>query len=564
MCFFFRGKELEMKFMKKSLYYLCLFSICCFFIGVGSSDDSDNSTSISNIDTQTKLGKRIFDDAIEKAPVFGINFFQHEGDSPLVPKSRVHVSEDYILGPGDVLSIRLSGITNKEIRSTINTRGVLSIPEVSSIYINALSLLEARNKIETQILSVYKNLVVEVDIADLKDIDVYVSGRVQKPGSYIMRANSTLMDLLHLCGGPTIKGSFRDIRLLNYSNEKSDINSIVQNEILFDLYDLFIFGEQQDVLLTSGCRVIVPPVRHTVSILGSIKNPSRYEYIDTLSLKELINLAGGFLPEAYPARIEISRKDDLGFYDFFEIDYTDESNQSFDLRDGDIIRVLNRQTVIRENYVQITVNGNVLRPGQYLMPIDSTVSNAIESAGGIMSDGFYDGVVLTRQSLTQKKDLVHNKIFKELDQEILRYQSLLAERAVLDDDNKLLLKAQSLRKDLLSQLGRTMYPGRLIFDPNDEDPVLHNGDSLSIPRKPATITIVGAVFNSGSLPYVENKSLDDYLNMIGGINTYADLDSIRILKPTGLVFNKDEQIGIGDIVIVPIDYDKLAPLEFKN
>lgn len=554
-----RGKRMDRKPKLFQLVLLGLSTMMVLSVDLGAQ--TDQATGLTSGSSSVK-GMRILEEVTRGAEVYGLSYFIHHATQPLTAKTNVRIREDYILGPGDVLLIKISGITNEQFRVEVNARGVVSFSNIPSVFVNGLSLLEAREKIRSRLLNVYKNVDIEVDVVDLKDIDVYVSGRVAEPGSYVVRANNTLMDLLYLCGGPTAEGSFRDIRLIKKVENQLDGGGFSVGERVIDLYNLFIFGEFESIILSAGDRIIVPPVNKVVTISGAVKNPARYEFINPLTLEELLGLAGGFTPNASASRIELSRKDQYGFYEFFELDYTDEKIPVFPIQDGDIVHVLDRITVIQEDHIIVTMTGRVKRPGRYILPQNSTFDDAIAAAGGLTDTAFESGSMLIREHLKTNEQLIREKVLQDLQSMLLTYQSNLAESAILNDDQALLLKAQQYRGRALNTIGQVMVEGRLLFDPERENPILHQGDVIRVPDTPNTVMVIGSVYNAGSLIYDEKFSVNDYLNLVGGLTPFADGDNIHILKPYGYVFSykdKNVKIGRGDIVIVPPKIDMFTP-----
>ncbi len=143
---------------------------------------------------------------------------------------------------------------------------------------------------------------------------------------------------------------------------------------------------------------------------------------------------------------------------------------------------------------------------------------------------------------------------EEQEMELLRLQAALSESAAVDDQQKMILRAQEFRKRILAILANKIVQGRVIFDNGRDDPVLKDGDRVSVPSKPETVTVLGAVYNSGSLIYQSAASLQDYLNKVGGLTPFADESQIHVFRPNGMVSRAGSgnlEIGLGDIIVVP-------------
>ena len=105
---------------------------------------------------------------------------------------------------------------------------------------------------------------------DSDSISVYIGGAVSSPGYYQLVSNSTLDDLIVLCGGLT---------------DKADISEINRALVL----------ENED-------RIVIPEVEEIkkiyVSIKGEVINPDVYYVFEGTSVSELITLAGGLTDKA--------------------------------------------------------------------------------------------------------------------------------------------------------------------------------------------------------------------------------------------------------------------------
>lgn len=123
----------------------------------------------------------------------------------------------------------------------------------------------------------------------------------------------------------------------------------------------------------SGTYLINPDVRVSVAeyrqvyINGEVNSPGGYDYKPGLSLSKAISLAGGFSPTASKERITLTRVIN-GQSQLFSMRLTDS------VLPGDIIEVT--------KYLQIFVNGEVQRPGNYPYQPGLTLEKTIAMAGG--------------------------------------------------------------------------------------------------------------------------------------------------------------------------------------
>ena len=120
-------------------------------------------------------------------------------------------------------------------------------------------------------------------------------------------------------------------------------------------------------------------------------------------------------------------------------------------------------------------------------------------------------------------------------------------------------RALEYRRKALNILASRKLDGRIIIDIEDvingkTDMTLEEGDTINIPTIPDWVLVTGAVYNPQAIFFKEDKSLEYYLNMVGGGNKYADKEEMYVIKANGQVESKAVgygQIERGDIVVIP-------------
>jgi hypothetical protein len=131
--------------------------------------------------------------------------------------------------------------------------------------------------------------------------------------------------------------------------------------------------------------------------------------------------------------------------------------------------------------------------------------------------------------------------------------------------------AQSSQQSLLASLLQIRATGRIVlrFLPDSSginiipDIMLEDGDRFVVPPVPATVNVVGAVYDQNSFLYVQGKRISTYLTLAGGPNRDADRKHEFIIRANGEVvshevvkgpwgneFNK-LPVNPGDTIIVP-------------
>src|SRR5262249_33134295 len=229
---------------------------------------------------------------------FGSEVFENgTRDSQLIPMD-LPAGPDYVVGPGDGLSIDLWGGMSTRMYRVVDREGRVSLPEVGPVLVSGKSLSDVQQTLQQQLRSQFRSISADVSLSRLRTIRVYEVGDIANPGAYDISSLSTPLNALFVAGGPTSKGSLRIVKHFRG-------NQLVEE---VDLYDLLLHGVKSDLQrLENGDSVMVPPIGPQVTVDGMVRRPAIYELRDERSLASVLELAGGLLPTATLQHIEVQR-----------------------------------------------------------------------------------------------------------------------------------------------------------------------------------------------------------------------------------------------------------------
>ena len=315
-----------------------------------------------------RFGSDVFVNRDVSAAARGVSARDTPLDVPLGP--------DYIVGPGDTLTIHLWGGITESITRFIDRDGSIFLPEAGSIDIAGLPLGKAQNVIEGVLTPQYRNAHVAVTVSHLRSVRVYVVGDVQRPGGYDISSLSTPLSALYIAGGPTATGSLRT--LLHYRGKQ-----LVED---VDLYDFLLHGlRNSSAPFESGDTLLVPPAGPLVAVFGAVKRPAIYELkAGESTLATVIDDAGGFTAAASLGHIRIERIDANHQRETVTLhDAGDRSSQAdhgaiatFPVKDGDRIRV---EPILPYSQRAIYLSGHVVRPGRLAYTDGMRLSDVLRS-----------------------------------------------------------------------------------------------------------------------------------------------------------------------------------------
>ena len=299
----------------------------------------------------------------QSLPIYGAKLFGPV-PSTFAPLDMAPVPPDYVIGPNDVLRIRVWGQVNFQADVRVDRSGDIFLQQVGPVHVAGLPSSELDGHLRSAIGRVYHNFDLTVDLGQIRAIQVYISGEARRPGVYTVSSLSTLVDALFSSGGPSVQGSLRHIQLRRGSKVITD----------FDLYNLLIDGDKsKDVKLESGDVIFIPPVGAQAAVTGSVRNPAIYELLDGESLAALLANAGGVSTVASGARISIERIDEHRDRQAMEV-ADDANGLASGVADGDLVRVY---SILPKYQKTVILRGNTANPGRFAWHAGMHVSDLI-------------------------------------------------------------------------------------------------------------------------------------------------------------------------------------------
>ena len=307
-------------------------------------------------------------------PIFGAGIFAST-PSTFAPVDNIPVTPDYVIGPGDELRLQIWGQVNQRGTFVVDRTGSISLPEVGTVHVAGLQFTQLSDFLKSQLGRVYRNFDLNVNLGQLRSIQVFVVGQARQPGSYTIGSLSTLLNALFASGGPLPQGSLRDIQV------KRGGDTITH----FDLYDLLLRGDKtRDVRLESGDVIFIPDVGAQVAVVGSISNPAIYELRGEKAFNQVIALAGGLTSVAASANVRVERIDKHTERSAIEVDLASGDNSP--VQDGDIVNVT---SIIDRFKDAVTLRGNVANPGRYVWHQGMRVSDLIPNRDAVITRSYY-------------------------------------------------------------------------------------------------------------------------------------------------------------------------------
>ena len=486
---------------------------------------------------------------------YGENFFRSY-QSSFSPLSLPNLSDDYVIGVGDIFNISLIGQVNSDLKDVpVAKDGSLTVAKIGKFSIVGLSLKDASRIIQNQVNQKIVGQEVYLTLSDIRDINVLVIGNVKNPGMYTVSGNSNILSVLDIAGGPSASGTMRSIHLKRQGKIISE----------FDLYEVFVNGNfDVKTDLRAGDVILVNPKGDQVAISGGFTQEGIYEIKKNTTLKDAIHFAGGFTPSSRADSIFVERKgNNSSTYLEIELDQI----ESFVLQNGDSIKTDFFQP-INKAQATVEIKGEVHNPGIYTIDEMETLSSVISRAGGYKDSAYPLGGAMYRESTKKVEEYINNRL----------YQDLIAFLAAAANSSSAV--ASGSLPIILQEFKNTKPLGRISalfnIDQLQQNPALDiklvAGDEIKIPPYSPEVFVLGEVMSPGSKFYKPNLNTGDYIKLAGGLGRFAEKNKVIVISPNGdtflhssrINFLRDANQGLypGSIIYIPREIGKLDGINY--
>lgn len=320
---------------------------------------------------------------------FGYDFFKNSLQLTSAIDA-MPVGSQYMLGPGDVVSLTAWGAVNLRQELTVDRNGELMIPKVGPVRVWGLSFDKAKAAVSEAMNRYFRNYEMNLALSKLRTIQVYVVGEVEAPGNYPVSALATVINALAAAGGPAHNGSLRSVRVTRGGQTVATV----------DLYDMLLSGDRnKDVQLQNGDTIFVPVIGPVVAVAGEVRRPAIYELNGTTTVPEILKMAGGVAASGSLGRIQIERLETNSgriVLDFVPKAGSLEADLvGAELKDRDMVKVFPVQAAVRQ---VVVLKGNVQQSGEYQFRPGMRLTDLIPSTQMLLPESYLDSVEVTRIS----------------------------------------------------------------------------------------------------------------------------------------------------------------------
>ena len=406
--------------------------------------------------------------------VFGAELFQ-EASPIFAPNLSIATPLNYRVGPGDELLLEVFGTNVFSQKAQVSREGFVNVRYAGLVNVNGITIEEVANLLKSRLSKYLPSLTsggsrLQVNLGNIRSINVSVVGAVKKPGTLTLPSLATLFNALYATGGPLENGSFRNIELIR-GNKKI---------ITADLYDYLMRGDQSsNIFLQDNDLIRVPFTEHQIQVAGLLNREGIYELKPTETFANALQYAGGFKAGAYQGRVTGTR---LGKLAKEIIDIPATQFSAFALQNGDSLYV---DSLVNKYLNRITIKGAVFKPGVYAWQKGQQLAEIIEKAAGLKEEAFLGRATILRTYENQEKENI-------------------------SVDLKAVLKG-ALKFELLNEDQITIYSSYELKDR-------------------FTVSISGEIRNPGIFPFADSITLQQLILLAGGFTDRAIPTSIEVAR----------------------------------
>ncbi|ANB27574.1 sugar transporter [Alteromonas stellipolaris] len=444
-------------------------------------------------------------------PPFAANLFLGGFES----ERTTGLNDNYLVAPGDKISIWLWGAINYSDVSTVDNQGNIFIPNIGPIRVANTPAGTVNQTVSSKIRQVYTNDVnVYVNLLTSTPVAVYVSGPILRPGQYAGLASDSVLYYLKRAGGIDFqRGSFRKIDVIR------------NNEVIAtaDLYAFFRNGKLPKISFKDGDTILVRPIGNTIVVETGARNSFTFEFSDEELTGEVVNYfarPGEFASHASVAGV----RDNKQFARYLSL----ADFEALPLKAGDTVEY------VADNEAQIyriNVAGAFSGASQLMVDKGTRLLDVLDhiEADTTLSDT--QNIYLLRESVAIKQKEIIEQGLERLERSMYT--------APISSTGEGAIRAQEaqLVADFIARARQVEPQGRVVVSENGDTAniLLEPNDTIVIPEITDLIHIGGEVLLPQSVVFNPDADTEDYIAWAGGFTERAEDERILIVRKNGNV-----------------------------
>lgn len=234
---------------------------------------------------------------------------------------------------------------------------------------------------------------------------VKISGNVKRPSRFEMLKGETLADLMKYAGGFTQSAYKESVTVTRLNGKAFEIKTVDKEN-----FESFVLEDGDEVSVTEVQSLF----ENRLTIAGAVYIPGTYELNAALhTVKQLVEKAGGLLPDAFLNRAVIHREHPDKTMETFSVNLgkvMDGSAPDFELANNDTVVIASEYDL--KDRGTYSISGYVKEPGTFPFAKNTTVEDLIMLAGGLRDGASLSRVDVNRRNKDESGQVRTNEIAK--------------------------------------------------------------------------------------------------------------------------------------------------------
>ncbi len=221
---------------------------------------------------------------------------------PAIGDGSENTDASYVIQPGDVLNIQISPAKELSRETIVQPDGTVIFPLLGAVTAKDLTANQLEKKLAQDLRPYVAKPNVSVTIKQFSNRNVFMMGKVTRPGPIPYKSELRLLGAISQAGGFTEDADRTAIKIYRGRDAQQKSFTVNAQEIL-SLGDL-----SRDFLLEAGDIIEVGRGGNNVFVIGQISKPGNYLYREGYTLLELVSEAGGLGIGAKTKHVKIFRQ----------------------------------------------------------------------------------------------------------------------------------------------------------------------------------------------------------------------------------------------------------------
>jgi polysaccharide export outer membrane protein len=182
----------------------------------------------------------------------GLHDDRHSIPPKEVKSSALQLGQDYIIGPGDLLSISVWRDDSLSRSVVVLPDGKIQFPLIGEIVAGGKSVAQLKQEFVGKLSSFVIDADISVEVKQSNSLFIYIIGRVNGPGRQMLVADTTVLQGLAMAGGLNPFAEKDDIKIFRQEKDRTLVYSFRYSQVVTGNY------LDDNLLLKRGDVIVVP------------------------------------------------------------------------------------------------------------------------------------------------------------------------------------------------------------------------------------------------------------------------------------------------------------------